>query len=59
MIGLARSYANFLGRYNIRVNAIAPTGVMMPMMMENPEAFPFVEANAEVIGDMRTCCLSR
>ncbi|WP_338538845.1 mycofactocin-coupled SDR family oxidoreductase [Janibacter terrae] len=52
VIGLARSYANFLGRYNIRVNAIAPTGVTTPMMMENAEAFPFMEANAEALGDM-------
>ncbi|ROO88000.1 SDR family mycofactocin-dependent oxidoreductase [Actinocorallia herbida] len=52
VIGLAQMYANYLGRYNIRVNAIAPTGVQTPMMLNNPEAFPFMAANAEVLGDM-------
>jgi SDR family mycofactocin-dependent oxidoreductase len=52
VIGLARMYANFLGRHNIRVTAIAPTGVMTPMMLANPEAFPFMEQQAEVLGDM-------
>jgi SDR family mycofactocin-dependent oxidoreductase len=52
VIGLAQMYANYLGRYNIRVMAIAPTGVMTPMMMENPEAFSFMAQNAEVLGDL-------
>ncbi|WP_109526628.1 MULTISPECIES: mycofactocin-coupled SDR family oxidoreductase [Nocardia] len=52
VIGLAQMYANYLGRYNIRVTAIAPTGVATPMMTENPEAFPFMAQNAEVLGDM-------
>ncbi len=52
VIGLAEMYANYLGRHNIRVNAIAPTGVMTPMMLENPEAFPFMQAHAEDLGDV-------
>jgi SDR family mycofactocin-dependent oxidoreductase len=52
VIGLAEMYANYLGRHNIRVNAIAPTGVTTPMMLENPEAFPFMEAHAEDLGDV-------
>lgn len=51
VIGLAKGYANFLGRYGIRVNAIAPTGVATPMVTQNPEMFKVIAAHPE-IGDM-------
>ncbi|HEY0561523.1 MAG TPA: mycofactocin-coupled SDR family oxidoreductase [Frankiaceae bacterium] len=51
-IALAKGYANFLGRYNIRVNAVAPTGVATPMVTQNPEMFKVIAANQEVLGDM-------
>ena len=35
LVGLMRSWANWLGPHNIRVNSIHPTGVRTPMV-ENP-----------------------
>jgi SDR family mycofactocin-dependent oxidoreductase len=51
IIGLTKSYANFLGRHNIRVNAVAPTGVATKMVTENPEMFKVIAAHPE-LGDM-------
>jgi SDR family mycofactocin-dependent oxidoreductase len=47
VIGLMTSYAGALAKHNIRVNAVAPTGVATPMVM-NEHFGKFMEANAEV-----------
>jgi SDR family mycofactocin-dependent oxidoreductase len=41
--GLVKGYANFLGQHNIRVNAIAPTGVNTKMITEHPTLFKMIE----------------
>jgi SDR family mycofactocin-dependent oxidoreductase len=47
VVGLMKSYANTLGKHEIRVNTIHPTGVATPMITN--EFFPaFMEANPEI-----------
>jgi SDR family mycofactocin-dependent oxidoreductase len=41
--GLVRAYAQRLAPYNIRVNAIAPTGVTTTMIVENPALFEMIQ----------------
>lgn len=43
--GLVKAYANFLGPDNVRVVAIAPTGVNTQMVGGNPEVFKMIEAH--------------
>jgi NAD(P)-dependent dehydrogenase (short-subunit alcohol dehydrogenase family) len=40
--GLVRAYAQRLAPNNIRVNAIAPTGVATPMIVDNPALFEVI-----------------
>jgi SDR family mycofactocin-dependent oxidoreductase len=35
VVGLMRSYANYLAQYNIRVNSVHPTGVRTPMVVND------------------------
>ena len=44
IVGLVKSYAAFLGPYNVRVNAVAPTGVNTPMVTENPALFESIQS---------------
>jgi NAD(P)-dependent dehydrogenase (short-subunit alcohol dehydrogenase family) len=49
VVGLMRTYANLLGKHNIRVNTVHPTGVNSPMV--NNETFgQFVEDHPETAG---------
>ena len=52
--GLARSYANLLAPYRIRVNAIAPTNCATPMVIENPALFKVIEQNPNLVNAMQT-----
>ncbi|WP_458683823.1 mycofactocin-coupled SDR family oxidoreductase [Prescottella equi] len=38
VVGLMRTWANWLAQYNIRVNTVHPTGVMTPMVMNEAMA---------------------
>lgn len=51
--GLVRAYSNFLAPHNIRVNAIAPTGVNTPMVTENPALFKAIELNPNLANAMQ------
>lgn len=44
VVGLMRSYANYLAPYNIRVNTVHPTGVNTPMVV-NDAMQAFLEAD--------------
>ncbi|MCW2581431.1 MAG: Short-chain dehydrogenase/reductase [Klenkia sp.] len=46
VVGLMRSFANWLGPYGIRVNTVHPTGVHTPMV-ENEVIGRYVEENAD------------
>jgi SDR family mycofactocin-dependent oxidoreductase len=50
---LAKGYAAFLGQHNIRVNAIAPTGVATTMILENPGLFQMLQDNPHLQNAMR------
>ncbi len=52
VVGLVKSWANYLAPHNIRVNSVAPTGVASPMVLEN-EALPgFMESEPELAAAM-------
>lgn len=51
--GFARSYANFLAPEEIRVTAVAPTGVATPMVTENPGLFEMIETNPNLATAMQ------
>jgi SDR family mycofactocin-dependent oxidoreductase len=42
IVGLVKAYAAYLGPHNVRVNAVAPTGVNTPMITENPALFEII-----------------
>ncbi|WP_299953250.1 mycofactocin-coupled SDR family oxidoreductase [uncultured Modestobacter sp.] len=44
VVGLMRTYANWLAEHKIRVNTVHPTGVQTPMI-ENDEMTAYMEAN--------------
>jgi SDR family mycofactocin-dependent oxidoreductase len=51
VVGLMHAYANALGKHEIRVNSIHPTGVLTPMITN--DFFPaFIEANPDIAGHM-------
>lgn len=52
VVGLMRSYANWLGPHNIRVNAIHPTGVNTPMIVN--EAMREFVTSAPEMADLFT-----
>ncbi|OBG90456.1 3-ketoacyl-ACP reductase [Mycobacterium sp. E3251] len=52
--GLVRAYANLLAADRIRVNAVAPTNCMTPMVTENPALFKVIEANPHLANAMQT-----
>jgi SDR family mycofactocin-dependent oxidoreductase len=52
MVGLVKSYAAFLGPHNIRVNAIAPTGVATPMITDNPGLIEIVMSSPHLQSSM-------
>jgi SDR family mycofactocin-dependent oxidoreductase len=45
---LVRGYAHRLARHNIRVTAIAPTGVGTPMILENPALWDVAAKNSDL-----------
>ncbi|MDT7711289.1 MAG: hypothetical protein QOG20_6896 [Pseudonocardiales bacterium] len=51
--GLVRAYAQFLGPEEIRVTAVAPTGVATPMVTDNPGMFEVIEANPNLANAMQ------
>lgn len=53
VVALAKGYAGFLGPHNIRINAIAPTGVATPMVVDNPALFKMIEDNPNLANSMR------
>jgi SDR family mycofactocin-dependent oxidoreductase len=52
--GLVRSYANLLAPERIRVNAVAPTNCMTPMVTENPALFKVIEQMPNLVNAMQT-----
>jgi SDR family mycofactocin-dependent oxidoreductase len=50
--GLVKAYAGFLAPHNIRVNAVAPTGVATPMITQNPGLFKMIETYPQMQGAM-------
>jgi SDR family mycofactocin-dependent oxidoreductase len=52
--GLVRAYANLLAPERIRVNAVAPTNCMTPMITENPALFKVIEENPHLVSAMQT-----
>lgn len=54
VIGLVKSYANYLAPFNVRVNGVAPTNCATPMVTENPELFNVIEANPGLVNAMQT-----
>lgn len=51
VVGLMKAYANALGKHNIRVNTVHPTGVATPMITN--DFFPeFIEANPDIAEHM-------
>jgi SDR family mycofactocin-dependent oxidoreductase len=52
--GLVRSYANLLAPHRIRVNAVAPTNCLTPMVTENPALFKVIEENPNLVNAMQT-----
>ncbi len=51
--GLVRAYAQFLAPEEIRVTAVAPTGVATPMVLDNPGLFEVIEKNANLASAMQ------
>jgi SDR family mycofactocin-dependent oxidoreductase len=51
--GLVKAYAGFLGQHNIRVAAIAPTGVNTTMVAGNPELFKMIESQPHMVNAMQ------
>jgi SDR family mycofactocin-dependent oxidoreductase len=51
VVGLMRTFANWLAKYNIRVNTVHPTGVPTPMIM-NEHVERYVAENPEVVAAM-------
>jgi SDR family mycofactocin-dependent oxidoreductase len=51
VIGLMRSWANYLAPHNIRVNSVAPTGCRTPMAM-NASLSDILEANPQLASAM-------
>ncbi|PPJ18237.1 SDR family mycofactocin-dependent oxidoreductase [Nocardia nova] len=54
VIGLVKSYANYLAQYHVRVNGVAPTNCATPMVTENPELFNVLNANPHLATAMQT-----
>jgi SDR family mycofactocin-dependent oxidoreductase len=54
VIGLVKSYANYLAQYHVRVNGVAPTNCMTPMVTENPELLNVLGANPHLATAMQT-----
>ncbi|MCT7657137.1 mycofactocin-coupled SDR family oxidoreductase [Mycobacterium deserti] len=52
--GLVQSYANLLAPDRIRVNAVAPTNCMTPMVTENPALFKVIEQTPHLVNAMQT-----
>jgi SDR family mycofactocin-dependent oxidoreductase len=52
--GLVRAYANLLAPERIRVNAVAPTNCVTPMITENPALFKVIEQNPHLVSAMQT-----
>ncbi|OBI19254.1 mycofactocin-coupled SDR family oxidoreductase [Mycobacterium sp. E2497] len=52
--GLVRAYANLLAADRIRVNAVAPTNCVTPMITENPALFKVIEAYPHLANSMQT-----
>jgi SDR family mycofactocin-dependent oxidoreductase len=52
IVSLVKAYAGFLGSHNIRVNAIAPTGVATAMVVENPGLIEVIMAHPHLQGAM-------
>ncbi|OBI44843.1 mycofactocin-coupled SDR family oxidoreductase [Mycobacterium sp. E796] len=52
--GLVRAYANLLAADRIRVNAVAPTNCVTPMVTENPALFKVIEAYPHLANSMQT-----
>ena len=52
--GLVRSYANLLAPERIRVNAVAPTNCITPMVTENPALFKVIEQMPNLVNAMQT-----
>ena len=52
--GLVRAYANLLAPERIRVNAVAPTNCVTPMITENPALFKVIEQNPHLVNAMQT-----
>ncbi|GAB2459143.1 mycofactocin-coupled SDR family oxidoreductase [Jatrophihabitans fulvus] len=50
VVGLMRSYANYLAPHSIRVNTVHPTGVLTGMV-DNPAVRDFVASNPSLSGD--------
>jgi SDR family mycofactocin-dependent oxidoreductase len=48
LVGLMRSWANWLAPHNIRVNTIHPTGVNTPMVVGNESLQAFIEQAPEI-----------
>jgi SDR family mycofactocin-dependent oxidoreductase len=42
IVGLVKAYAAYLGPHNVRINAVAPTGVATPMVLEHPTLFDLI-----------------
>jgi SDR family mycofactocin-dependent oxidoreductase len=51
--GLVKAYAGYLGQHNIRVAAIAPTGVNTTMVSGNPELFKMIESQPHMVNAMQ------
>jgi len=45
IIGLVRGYAPLLGPHNVRINAVAPTGVATAMVLEHPGLVSIIADN--------------
>lgn len=54
VIGLVKSYANYLAQYHVRVNGVAPTNCATPMVTENPELFNVINSNPGLVNAMQT-----
>lgn len=52
--GLVQSYANLLAPDRIRVNAVAPTNCVTPMVTENPALFKVIEQTPHLVNAMQT-----
>jgi len=52
--GLVQSYANLLAPEGIRVNAVAPTNCLTPMVTDNPALFKVIEQTPHLVNAMQT-----